>query len=158
MSYLLEGLLHLRRTREERALRELAQARAQMAAAAAALAVARDELARYHAWRPLEEARQWELILGQEIRRQDLDAHKGRLQTLADGEVERGHGVQQAEKTWSATRDVCEQKRQLHVRATRNVQKLEEHKKLELAQQAKETERLLETELEDIRFHAQAEF
>jgi type III secretion protein O len=157
MSYLLEGLLRLRRTREDRAQRELSQARAALATAARALEQARQVLSDYRQWRPREEARLWTMVIGHDVRRTDLDDHQRRLQTVANGEREREEKCAQAEKTVQEAQKLAEERRQTWVRALRNVQKLEEHKEMELAREAKEAENRLENELEDSRHFVPAE-
>jgi len=147
----------LRRNREDRAQRELSQARDALATAARALEQARQALTDYRQWRPGEEARLWQLVIGHDVRRADLDDHQARLKTVADGERTHEEQCARAETAWQEAQQLVEARRQTWVAALRNVQKLEEHKEMELAQQARDEENRLENELEDSRVFHHAE-
>ena len=157
MSYLLEGLLRLRRTREDGAQRAFSQAREAVASAARALEQSRQALADYRRWRPLEEKRLWNLVIGHDVSRADLNDHQASLQFVADGERTREEQCAQAENAWREAQAACEELRQAWIRALRNVQKLEEHKEAELAREAREEEARLENELEESRIFTHAE-
>ena len=149
MSYTLQPLLRIRTMREDRASGELTAARRALAVAEESLAARRRDLAAYEETKEERRDRIYDAIIGREVSRDQIDlANEGVARIDEEGvlkadNVKRAEGVVR-EKTAAA--DTARANLNL---ATKNRMKINEHKSVWLAEEAREQEARAEGELED---------
>ncbi len=149
MAYALQPLLKIRMMREDRASGELVAAKRALASAEESLAARRRDLAAYEETREERRDRIYAAIMGRAVSREQLDlANEGVARIDEEGvlkadNVKRAEGVVR-EKTAAA--DTARANLNL---ATKNRMKINEHKSVWLAEEAREQEARAEGELED---------
>ena len=149
MPYALQPLLRIRTMREDRASGELVAAKRDLAQAEEALEERKRDLAKWEETKEERRDRIYEAIIGREVSRDQIDlANEGVARideegVLKEDNVKRAQGVVQ-EKTAAA-----ETARANLNMAIKNRMKIDEHKAVWLAEEAKEQEERAEGELED---------
>ena len=94
--YPLQSLLTVRHFREEAAKNEVRAAERRLAEAREEVRKREEELERYRAWRPEEENRRYDAILGEAMSLDDVAEFRASLGALAEGEQEREQAVAEA--------------------------------------------------------------
>lgn len=155
--YPLGPLLSSRIFREDAAVREARKAKAALEDAKDAAAAAREELRRYHEWRPGEEARLFERIRRKNIPASGLDQHREEVDALRMAELQREEAVAAADKAVVAAEKAEEKARQRQLAAARDRQKIEEHKNRWQIDEQRRQEAAEEAELEDFTSHSPLE-
>lgn len=149
MGYLLQPLLRIRTMREDRASGELVAAKRDLAAAEAALAARKRDLADWEATKDERRDRIYAAVMGRTVSREQLDlANEGVARIDEEGAL-KADNVKRAEaerRTREAAADAARQNLNL---ATKNRMKIDEHKAVWRAADAKAQEARAEGELED---------
>ena len=149
MSYVLQPLLRIRTMREDRATGELTAARQALAAAEEALTARRRDLA---AWEETKEARRdriYDAIIGQKVSRDQIDLANEGVARIDEEGVLKADNVTRAEGVVKDKTEAAEVARANLNLATKNRMKIDEHRAVWLAEEAKEQEARAEGELED---------
>ena len=97
-SYPLQSLLTVRHFREEGAKNEVRAAERRLAEAREEVRKKEEELERYRIWRPEEENRRYDAIMGETMSLEEVAGFRASLGALAEGEQERILAVTEAEK------------------------------------------------------------
>ena len=97
-SYPLQSLLTVRHFREEGAKNEVRAAERRLAEAREEVRKKEEELERYRIWRPEEETRRYDAIMGETMSLEEVAGFRASLGALAEGEQERILAVTEAEK------------------------------------------------------------
>ena len=149
MAYALQPLLSIRMTREDRASGELVAAKRALAAAEESLAARRRELSAYEETKEERRDRIYDAIIGREVSRDQIDlANEGVARIDEEGAL-KADNVKRAEgevKEKAAAADAARDNLNL---ATKERMKIDEHKSVWLAEDAKAQEARAEGELED---------
>ena len=149
MAYSLQPLLNIRVMREDRASGELTAARRAVAAAHDALEARERELEAYNETKEERRDRIYDAIIGQPVSRDRIDlAQEGVARIDQEGAL-KVDNVAQAKSELKRREDAAEAARALFVLATKNRMKIDEHKAVWKAEEAKEQEFRAEIELED---------
>ena len=134
-SYPLQSLLTVRHFREEGAKNEVRAAERRLAEAREEVRKKEEELERYRIWRPEEENRRYDAIMG----------------ALAEGEQERILAVTEAEKAVGQKEREVAAAREAVAEARREAAKIEAHRDIWLAEAKREAERQEDLELEEFK-------
>ena len=137
MAYALQPLLRIRMMREDRASGELVAAKRALASAEESLAARRRDLAAYEETREERRDRIYAAIMGRAVSREQLDLANEGVARIDEEGVLKADNVKRAEA-----------RANLNL-ATKNRMKINEHKSVWLAEEAREQEARAEGELED---------
>ena len=149
MSYVLQPLLRIRSMREDRATGELTAARRALAEAEEALAARQRDLAEYEDTKEERRDRIYDAIIGREVSRDQIDIANEGVARIDEEGVLKADNVKRAEGVVKEKADAAEVARvNLNV-AIKNRMKIDEHKAVWIAEEAKEQEARAEGELED---------
>ncbi len=149
MSYTLQPLLRIRTMREDRASGELVAAKRNLAQAEEALAARQHD---FEEWEKTKEERRdriYDAIIGREVSRDQIDMANEGVARIDEEGVLKADNVKRAEgevKEKEAAADAA--RTNLNI-AIKNRMKIDEHKAVWLAEEAKEQEARAEGELED---------
>jgi type III secretion protein O len=147
--YPLAPLARVRKLREDAAGVEYAKAERALLEAREKVKNCELALADYARWRQEEEERRYQARLFTEMSLNDLDAFKADLLALRDRENSLAEELVQAEKAAEDALQVREQAHQGLLRARRESEKIEVHRNIWLAEEAKEAERREDVEMEE---------
>ena len=149
MSYTLQPLLRIRTMREDRAAGELTAAKQALAAAEEALVARRRDLEEWEETKEERRDRIYDAIIGHEVSRDQLDlANEGVVRIDEEG-VLKADNVKRAEGVVKEKSDAADVARANLNLATKNRMKIDEHRAVWLAEEAKVQEARAEGELED---------
>ena len=149
MSYTLQPLLRIRTMREDRAAGELTAAKQALAAAEEALMARRRDLEEWEETKEERRDRIYDAIIGHEVSRDQLDlANEGVVRIDEEG-VLKADNVKRAEGVVKEKSDAADVARANLNLATKNRMKIDEHRAVWLAEEAKVQEARAEGELED---------
>lgn len=151
LSYPLQSLLTVRHFREDAARNELRAAERRLAEAREEVRKKERELARYRIWRPEEEKRRYDAIMGETMNLDELAEFRASLGALAEGEQERVLAVAEAEKTVAQKEREATAAQEAVAEAHREAAKIEAHRDIWLAGAKKEAERREDLELEEFK-------
>jgi type III secretion protein O len=143
-------IVDVKQRREDTAQDAVRRCRVLLEEAARRLDRAREELERYSHWRPGEEARLWDGIMGQLIRIDDIDALKAEIGLLRGKEHLLGERVDEAERVRAAAHKAVLDAQAAHDAAVKARQKFEELAEVLDAEWRQEMERREELELEEL--------
>ena len=149
MSYTLQPLLRIRVMREDRATGELTAARQALAAAEEALEARKRELADFEATKEERRDRIYATVIGHTVSRAQLDLANEGIARIDEEGVLRADNVTRAEAERKNREDAAEAARANLNLATKNRMKIDEHRSVWLAEDAKAQEARAEGELED---------
>lgn len=150
-SYPLQSLLTVRRFREDAAKNEVRAAERRLAEAREEVRKKEEELERYRIWRPEEENRRYDAIMGESMSLEELAGFRAALGALAEGEQERILAVTEAEKAVGQKEREVAAAREAVAEARREAAKIEAHRDIWLAEAKKEAERREDLELEEFK-------
>ena len=149
MAYTLQPLLRIRTMREDRATGELVAARQALAAAEEALAARRRDLAEWEETKEERRDRIYDAIIGREVSRDQIDLANEGVARIDEEGVLKADNVKRAEGVVKEkTEATAIARTNLNV-AIKNRMKIDEHKAVWLAEEAKTQEARAEGELED---------
>ena len=149
MAYVLQPLLRIRTMREDRATGELTAARRALAAAEEELAARQRDLAEYEDTKEERRDRIYDAIIGREVSRDQIDLANEGVARIDEEGVLKADNVKRAEGVVTEKTAAAETARvNLNV-AIKNRMKIDEHKSVWIAEEAKEQEARAEGELED---------
>jgi len=149
MAYALQPLLSIRMMREDRASGELVAAKRALAAAEESLAARRRELAAYEETKEERRDRIYDAIIGREVSRDQIDlANEGVARIDEEGAL-KADNVKRAEGEVREKAVAADTARSNLNLATKERMKIDEHKSVWLAEDAKAQEARAEGELED---------
>lgn len=149
--YPLQPLLNVRHFRENGARNALMTAEGVLRDAVQAAEDRRAELERYRAWRPGEEERRYDAIMGTSMAMQDLDRFKAGLAALAQAELQREQAVADADRRVEECRKAVADARAAVAKARREVAKIAAHKDIWSEDMRREAERLADIEMEEFK-------
>ena len=141
-SYPLQSLLTVRHFREEGAKNEGRAAERRLAEAREEVRKKEEELERYRIWRPEEENRRYDAIMGETMSLEEVAGFRASLGALAEGEQERILSVTEAEKAVGQKEREVAAAREAVAEARREVW---------LAEAKREAERQEDLELEEFK-------
>ena len=149
MPYALQPLLRIRSMREDRASGELAAAKRSLEQAEESLAARRRDLAEWERTKDERRDRIYDAIIGREVCRDQIDiANEGVARIDEEGSL-KADNVKRAESDVREKTAAAEAARANLNLAIKNRMKIDEHKSVWLAAEAKELEARAEGELED---------
>ena len=149
MPYMLQPLLRIRTMREDRASGELVAAKRKLAQAEEALAARQHDLEEWEKTKEERRDRIYDAIIGREVSRDQIDMANEGVARIDEEGVLKADNVKRAEgevKEKEAAADAA--RANLNI-AIKNRMKIDEHKAVWLAEEAKEQEARAEGELED---------
>jgi hypothetical protein len=149
MPYTLQPLLRIRTMREDRASGELVAAKRNLAQAEEALAARQHDLDEWEKTKEERRDRIYDAIIGREVSRDQIDMANEGVARIDEEGVLKADNVKRAEgevKEKEAAADAA--RANLNI-AIKNRMKIDEHKAVWLAEEAKEQEARAEGELED---------
>lgn len=149
MPYTLQPLLRIRTMREDRASGELVAAKRNLAQAEEALAARQHDLEEWEKTKEERRDRIYNAIIGREVSRDQIDMANEGVARIDEEGVLKADNVKRAEgevKEKEAAADAA--RANLNI-AIKNRMKIDEHKAVWLAEEAKEQEARAEGELED---------
>ena len=149
MPYMLQPLLRIRTMREDRASGELVAAKRNLAQAEEALAARQHDLEEWEKTKEERRDRIYDAIIGREVSRDQIDMANEGVARIDEEGVLKADNVKRAEgevKEKEAAADAA--RANLNI-AIKNRMKIDEHKAVWLAEEAKEHEARAEGELED---------
>ena len=149
MAYLLQPLLRIRTMREDRATGELTAARQALAAAEEALTARRRDLAEWEETKEERRDRIYDAIIGREVSRDQIDLANEGVARIDEEGVLKADNVKRAEGVVKEKTDAAETARANLNLAIKNRMKIDEHRAVWLAEDAKVQEERAEGELED---------
>lgn len=149
MPYALQPLLRIRTMREDRATGELTAARQALAAAEESLAARKRELAEYEATKEERRDRIYVAIMGRPVSREQIDLANEGVARIDEEGVLKADNVTRAETERNKREEAAAVARANLNLATKNRMKIDEHKAVWLAEDAREQEARAEGELED---------
>lgn len=135
--------------REDRATGELTAARQALAAAEEALTARRHDLAKWEETKEERRDRIYDAIIGREVSRDQIDLANEGVARIDEEGVLKADNVKRAEGVVKEKADAAELARTNLNVAIKNRMKIDEHKAVWLAEDAKEQEARAEGELED---------
>ena len=147
--YTLQPLLRIRTMREDRASGELTAARRALAVAEEGLAARRRDLAAYEETKEARRDRIYDAIIGREVSRDQIDLANEGVARIDEEGVLKADNVKRAEGEVREKAAAAEVARANLNLATKNRMKIDEHKAIWLAEEAKVQEARAEGELED---------
>ena len=150
-SYPLQSLLTVRHFREEGAKNEVRAAERRLAEAREEVRKKEEELERYRIWRPEEENRRYDAIMGETMSLEEVAGFRASLGALAEGEQERILAVTEAEKAVGPKEREVAAAREAVAEARREAAKIEAHRDIWLAEAKREAERQEDLELEEFK-------
>ena len=149
MSYTLQPLLNIRVMREDRASGELTAARRAVLSAQEALEARESELRAFNETKEERRDRIYAAIIGQTVSRDRIDMAQEGVARIDEEGALKADNVAQAKNDLKRREEAAEAARALFVTATKNRMKIDEHKAVWLAEEAKEQEFRADIELED---------
>ncbi len=147
--YVLQPLLRIRTMREDRATGELTAARQALAAAEEALAARRRELADYEATREERRDRIYATVMGRAVSREQLDMATEGVARIDEEGALKTDNVARAETVRQTREEAADAARVNLNIAIKNRMKIDEHRAVWVADEAKAQEARAEGELED---------
>ena len=149
MSYTLQPLLRIRMMREDRATGELTAARLALAAAEEALAARQRDFAEWEETKEERRDRIYDAIIGHKVSMEQLDIANEGVARIDEEGVLKADNVKRAEGVVKEKADAAETARANLNLAIKNRMKIDEHRAVWLAEDAKAQEARAEGELED---------
>jgi hypothetical protein len=149
MSYTLQPLLRIRTMREDRASGELVAAKRNLAQAEEALAARQHDLEEWEKTKDERRDRIYDAIIGREVSRDQIDMANEGVARIDEEGVLKADNVKRAEGEVREKEAAADAARANLNLAIKNRMKIDEHKSVWLAEEAKEQEARAEGELED---------
>jgi hypothetical protein len=149
MSYLLQDLIRVREHREEQASQAVIRARRTLREAKDAATRAEKELNDYAAWRVQEERRKLDSLMRRPLKLGEISDVRQEIGMLREREFEFVDRLTQAQAAVAQAETQLEAARQKHALATRELEKLLEHRRLWQRERDLEDERAADLEAED---------
>ncbi len=149
MPYMLQPLLRIRTMREDRASGELVAAKRNLAQAEEALAARQHDLEEWEKTKEERRDRIYDAIIGREVSRDQIDMANEGVARIDEEGVLKADNVKRAEGEVREKEAAADAARTNLNIAIKNRMKIDEHKAVWLAEEAKEQEARAEGELED---------
>ena len=149
MPYTLQPLLRIRTMREDRASGELVAAKRKLAQAEEALAARQHDLEEWEKTKEERRDRIYDAIIGREVSRDQIDMANEGVARIDEEGVLKADNVKRAEGEVREKEAAADAARTNLNIAIKNRMKIDEHKAVWLAEEAKEQEARAEGELED---------
>ena len=147
--YILQPLLRIREMREDRATGELTAARQALAAAEETLAARQHDLAVFEETKEERRDRIYATVIGRAVSREQLDMATEGVARIDEEGALKADNVVRAEAERQAREEAAAAARVRLNLATKNRMKIDEHRAVWLADEAKAQEDRAEAELED---------
>ena len=149
MPYMLQPLLRIRTMREDRASGELVAAKRNLAQAEEALAARARDLEEWEKTKDERRDRIYDAIIGREVSRDQIDLANEGVARIDEEGVLKADNVKRAEGEVKEKETAAEAARANLNLAIKNRMKIDEHKAVWMAEEAKAQEARAEGELED---------
>ncbi len=149
MPYILQPLLRIRETREDRAGVALTAARQAVAAAEEALSARKRDLEKFEETKDERRDKIYAAIMGQCISREQLDLANEGVARIDEEGVLKADNVKRAEDEVTKKKEAEDQARANYNLAIKNRMKIDEHRRVWVLADLAEQERRAEGELED---------
>lgn len=149
--YPLAALLSVRYYREDNAKNAVRAAEKAQAQAQQAVLKAKVALEQYIVWHKEEEDRRYAAILNKTLSMKQLDDFKAGLAALIAEEICKEEAIIKAKEALAARQEEYKKAQEAALSAHKAAAKIEKHKELWQAQEAKEAERCEEAELEEFK-------
>ena len=149
MTYALQPLLRIRVTREDRARGELTAARRAVVEAEEALAARQRELAEYEETKEERRDRIYDTIIGRKVTRDQIDLANEGVARIDEEGVLKADNVKRAEAERQTRQAAADTARSVFAQAMKNRMKIDEHRSVWQAEDARAAEAREESELED---------
>jgi type III secretion protein O len=149
--YPLQDLLRVRQFREDNAQSELTAQRQRVVEAEALVEQRNKEVSEFHDWRLNREEEMYAEIVKLRVHRQDLDDLRSKIDALRAEELSLEEQVVQAETSLKSARETLVKVHAAFQQATRDREKITEHREQWMQEEARESENNAEKELEDFR-------
>ncbi len=149
--YPLQDLLRVRRFREDNASAELTAQRKRVVEAEELVEQRKKEVVDFHAWRLRREDELYAEIVKQQVHRNDLDDLRAKIEGLRAEELAKEEQARQAETALTTARELLVKRHAAWMQATRDREKISEHREQWMQEEARESENHAEKELEDFR-------
>ena len=149
MPYALQPLLVIREMREDRARGELTAARRAVAEAEEALAARQRELAEYEETKEERRDRIYDTIIGRKVTRDQIDLANEGVARIDEEGVLKADNVKRAEAERQTRQAAADTARSVFAQAMKNRMKIDEHRSVWQAEDARAAEAREESELED---------
>ena len=149
MPYALQPLLVIREMREDRARGELTAARRAVAEAEEALAARQRELAEYEETKEERRDRIYDTIIGRKVTRDQIDLANEGVARIDEEGVLKADNVKRAEAERQTRQEAADTARGVFAQAMKNRMKIDEHRSVWQAEDARAAEAREESELED---------
>ena len=149
MPYALQPLLVIREMREDRARGELTAARRAVAEAEEALAARQRELAEYEETKEERRDRIYDTIIGRKVSRDQIDLANEGVARIDEEGVLKADNVKRAEAERQTRQAAADTARSVFAQAMKNRMKIDEHRSVWQAEDARAAEAREESELED---------
>lgn len=151
MKYALEDLMRIRESRKDRAQGELADRRQREQTAARAVVQKREALEDVMRWRVEQQEILFQQVQSRVVKRKDLDDLWLKIDLMKEQEAAHARALQEAESALESARRELDHARQAYLQAFKELQKIEEHKRIWIEDALREADQAMETELEDFR-------
>lgn len=147
--YLLQDLIFVREHREDKASKAVTAARRVVVEAEQLVERRQQELEDYKVWRVAEERRLMDSIMLKPVKLGDITDLRLEIAGMREKELDYMDLLRKAEAELDRARELLEEARKAHIKATQELEKLVEHRQLWRREQALEEERLADLEMED---------
>ena len=151
MKYQLEDLLRVRFIREEAARREVAQAKRRLEEAREELEKRKKQLKEYHEWRIKEEDRHYQKVHRKKVKHLKINQLKAEMAWMKKDEIKHEKNVDKAKEKCQEEEKKLEEARGIHFQTLRQLQKMQEHKRIWKLQSAKDREKAEDKETEEFK-------
>ena len=149
MPYALQPLLVIREMREDRAMGELTAAKLALAAAEEALAARQHDLVEWEETKEERRDRIYDAIIGREVSRDQIDLANEGVARIDEEGVLKADNVKRAEAERQTRQAAADTARSVFAQAMKNRMKIDEHRSVWQAEDARAAEAREESELED---------
>lgn len=151
MKYVLADLMRVRNLRKDRAERELKHAREHLAQAKSMVLQREKELHDFEIWVDQEIDRQYNEVLKKQVRKGSVDDLQANIRLLKGRMLEYVKRLNDAKEEVRKAEDNVKIKHEEVLKANRELEKLDEHKKLWIEEQKKLEELLGDREMEEVK-------
>ncbi|HVJ84346.1 MAG TPA: YscO family type III secretion system apparatus protein [Caulifigura sp.] len=149
--YPLQDLLRVRQFRENNASSVLTAQRKRVVEAEQLVEQRKKEVVEFHNWRLNREEELFAEIVKQQVHRNDLDELRAKIDGLRAEELALEQKVLDAETALKSARELLVKAHAAYLQATRDREKITEHREQWMQEEARESENNAEKELEDFR-------
>ena len=149
MAYALQSMLKIRGLREERAQAELVQAKAVQAQAERELRKRTDALVEYEAGKEERRDRVYEAVIGRTVKMDDLDRARSAVTLIDEEGILLAEAERKARAVFTEKESAAEAARGVLAMATRNKEKIVQHRRVWEEEDRRARERIADAEMDE---------